>query len=57
MTDLARGVEDRADEAGYSVIICSSDEDGAKEDAYLTARGPGVDDRQRPLRRRGQSVS
>jgi len=36
MTDLARGVEDRANEAGYSLIICNSDEDAAKEDAYLT---------------------
>jgi LacI family transcriptional regulator len=36
MTDLARGVEDRANEAGYSLIICNSDENAAKEDAYLT---------------------
>jgi LacI family transcriptional regulator len=36
MTDFARGVEDRANEAGYSLIICNSDEDAAKEDAYLT---------------------
>jgi LacI family transcriptional regulator, galactose operon repressor len=35
MTDLARGVEDRANEAGYSVIVCNSDEDADKEDAYL----------------------
>jgi LacI family transcriptional regulator len=34
-TDLARGVEDRANEAGYSVIVCNSDEDPAKEDAYM----------------------
>jgi LacI family transcriptional regulator len=34
-TDLARGVEDRANEAGYSVIVCNSDEDQAKEDAYM----------------------
>ena len=33
--DLARGVEDRASEAGYSVIVCNSDEDPAKEDAYM----------------------
>jgi LacI family transcriptional regulator len=35
MTDLARAVEERANEAGYSVIVCNSDEDAAKEDAYL----------------------
>ena len=34
-TDLARGVEDAANEAGYSVIVCNSDEDAAKEDAYI----------------------
>jgi LacI family transcriptional regulator len=34
-TDLARGVEERASEAGYSVIVCNSDEDAAKEDAYM----------------------
>jgi LacI family transcriptional regulator len=34
-TDLARGVEERANEAGYSVIVCNSDEDPAKEDAYM----------------------
>jgi LacI family transcriptional regulator len=35
MTDLARAVEERANEAGYSLIVCNSDEDAAKEDAYL----------------------
>ena len=34
-TSLARGVEDRAREAGYSVILCNSDEDVAKEADYL----------------------
>jgi LacI family transcriptional regulator len=34
-TDLARGVEDRANEAGYSVIVCNSDEDPAREDAHM----------------------
>ena len=34
-SDLVRGVEDRANESGYSLIVCSSDEDPAKEDAYL----------------------
>ncbi len=33
--DLARGVEDRASEEGYSVIVCNSDEDPAKEDVYM----------------------
>jgi LacI family transcriptional regulator len=33
--DLARGVEDRASEAGYSLIVCNSDEDQAKEDSYM----------------------
>jgi LacI family transcriptional regulator len=35
-TDLARGVEERASEEGYSVIVCNTDEDADKEDAYLT---------------------
>src|SRR5579875_1697831 len=34
-TDVARGVEDAASEAGVSVILCSSDEDGDKELRYL----------------------
>ena len=34
-TDLARGVEERANEAGYSLIVCNSDEDAAKEAAYM----------------------
>jgi LacI family transcriptional regulator len=34
-TSLARGVEDRALEAGYSVVLCNSDEDVAKELRYL----------------------
>jgi LacI family transcriptional regulator len=33
--DFMRGVEDRANESGYSVIVCSSDEDADREDAYL----------------------
>lgn len=32
---LVRGVEDAASTAGYSVIVCNSDEDPQKEDAYL----------------------
>ncbi|WP_232506418.1 LacI family DNA-binding transcriptional regulator [Microlunatus flavus] len=34
-TAVARGVEDRAQEAGYSVLLCNTDEDQAKEDRYL----------------------
>lgn len=34
-TDLARGVEDRAIEAGYSVIVCNSDEDPDREAAHM----------------------
>jgi LacI family transcriptional regulator len=34
-TSLARGVEDVAQAAGYSVVLCNSDEDQAKELRYL----------------------
>jgi LacI family transcriptional regulator len=34
-TDVARGVEDAANEAGLSVILCNSDGDAAKEGRYL----------------------
>ncbi len=34
-TLLARGLEDAAAEAGYSVILCNSDDDPKKERAYL----------------------
>lgn len=34
-TALARGVEDRAQEAGYSVVLCNTDDDPAKETRYL----------------------
>jgi LacI family transcriptional regulator len=34
-TDVARGVEDAASEAGLAVILCNSDEDLAKEERYL----------------------
>jgi LacI family transcriptional regulator len=34
-TSLARGVEDVAQEAGYNVILCNTDEDPAKEASYL----------------------
>lgn len=34
-TEMARGVEDIAAEAGYSVVLCNSDSQTAKEAAYL----------------------
>ncbi|SEC08487.1 transcriptional regulator, LacI family [Paramicrobacterium humi] len=34
-TVIARGVEDRAREAGYSVVLCNTDEDSTKEAAYF----------------------
>jgi LacI family transcriptional regulator len=34
-TTVARGVEDAASEAGYTVIFCNSDENEAKEQKYL----------------------
>ncbi|WP_309066895.1 LacI family DNA-binding transcriptional regulator [Microbacterium sp.] len=34
-TELARGVEDVASEAGYSVVLCNSDAEPAKEATYL----------------------
>lgn len=34
-TSLARGVEDVAREAGYSVVLCNTDEDPAREAHYL----------------------
>lgn len=34
-TSVARGVEDVAQAAGYSVVLCNSDEDAAKEAQYL----------------------
>ncbi|NUT18556.1 MAG: LacI family DNA-binding transcriptional regulator [Hamadaea sp.] len=36
-TSLVRGVEDVAQAAGYSVVLCNSDEDPTKEDRYVTA--------------------
>lgn len=35
-TTLARGVEDAAQEKGYSVILCNTDESPQKQDQYLT---------------------
>ncbi|MBN8204546.1 LacI family DNA-binding transcriptional regulator [Microbacterium esteraromaticum] len=34
-TEMARGVEDAASEAGYSVVLCNSDADVEKESTYL----------------------
>jgi LacI family transcriptional regulator len=34
-TSLARGVEDRAQASGYSVVLCNSDEDPEKEARYI----------------------
>jgi LacI family transcriptional regulator len=34
-TALARGVEDRAQESGYSVVLCNTDDDAEKENKYL----------------------
>jgi LacI family transcriptional regulator len=34
-TALARGVEDRAQESGYSVVLCNTDEDTGKEARYI----------------------
>lgn len=34
-TAVARGVEDAAQEAGFSVLLCNTDEDMAKEQRYL----------------------
>jgi len=34
-TALARGVEDRAQQAGFSVVLCNTDDDPTKETRYL----------------------
>ena len=34
-TEMARGVEDAANEAGFSVVLCNSDAQAEKESAYL----------------------
>lgn len=34
-TDVVRGIEDRASAAGYSLVLCNSDEDLDKEAVYL----------------------
>lgn len=35
-TSLARGVEDAAQEGGYSVVLCNTDDDPSKESRYLS---------------------
>lgn len=67
-TDVARGVEELATEAGIAVILCNSDEDAAKEARYLSlleeqrVQGMlltpvnGVDPGLERLRRRGTPV-
>ena len=36
-TSLVRGLEDVAQTEGYHVVLCNSDEDPAKEEAYASA--------------------
>ncbi|MBB5781336.1 LacI family DNA-binding transcriptional regulator [Nonomuraea jabiensis] len=36
-TAMVRGVEDVAQQEGYSVVLCNSDEDPAKEETYVAA--------------------
>lgn len=36
-TAMVRGIEDVAQQAGYSVVLCNTDEDPAKENTYVTA--------------------
>jgi LacI family transcriptional regulator len=36
-TSMVRGVEDAARQAGFSVVLCNSDEDPEKEASYITA--------------------
>ncbi|MEV0616324.1 LacI family DNA-binding transcriptional regulator [Nonomuraea sp. NPDC050404] len=36
-TATVRGIEDVARQAGYSVVLCNSDEDPVKEETYVTA--------------------
>jgi len=40
-TSVARGVEDVAQAAGFSVVLCNTDEDPEKEARYLRRCGPG----------------
>lgn len=35
-TDVARGMEEAAEEAGLSLVMCNSNQDGRREAAYLT---------------------
>ncbi|MBB6547238.1 LacI family DNA-binding transcriptional regulator [Nonomuraea rubra] len=36
-TSMVRGIEDVAQQAGYSVVLCNSDEDPDKEETYVAA--------------------
>ncbi|MFI6322450.1 LacI family DNA-binding transcriptional regulator [Nonomuraea sp. NPDC050556] len=36
-TAMVRGIEDVAQQAGYSVVLCNTDEDPEKENTYVTA--------------------
>ncbi|MEV0388434.1 LacI family DNA-binding transcriptional regulator [Nonomuraea sp. NPDC050643] len=36
-TSMVRGIEDVAQQAGYSVVLCNSDENPAKEETYVAA--------------------
>ena len=67
-TDVARGVEDEASEAGLAVILCNSDDQKAKESRYLEVLEEhrvqgilitpvaGADERLARLQRRGTPV-
>jgi LacI family transcriptional regulator len=67
-TDVARGVEDAASEAGLAVILCNSDDQQAKESRYLELLEEhrvqgilitpvyGADERLARLQRRGTPV-
>jgi LacI family transcriptional regulator len=67
-TDVARGVEDEASEAGLAVILCNSDDQKAKESRYLEVLEEhrvqgilitpvaGADKRLAQLQRRGTPV-
>ena len=67
-TDVARGVEDTANDAGLAVILCNSDDNPAKESRYLDLleeqRVQGIlvtpvtatNDRLEHLRRRGTPI-
>ncbi|MCU0521922.1 MAG: LacI family transcriptional regulator [Anaerolineae bacterium] len=53
-TTVARGVEDVANGAGFSVILCNTDESPIKEDSYVRPHGPTAR-RYGEIRLRGRS--